>query len=157
MQMRPALVKYFKRKCGSAAEAEDLAQDVLMRALTHSGWASAEIAKGYLFRMAVNRWRDRNRRLLTRGPTVDWDDAAHYARDEETSPERVLVGEQELHSVAKALLTLNERTRDVFMLIRLERMKQAEIADMLGISVSAVEKHLAKALAHLARYVERSD
>jgi DNA-directed RNA polymerase specialized sigma24 family protein len=26
-QLRPALVNYFKRKCGSAPEAEDLAQD----------------------------------------------------------------------------------------------------------------------------------
>jgi RNA polymerase sigma factor (sigma-70 family) len=155
-QMRPALVKYFKRKCGNTAEAEDLAQDVLVRAFARPGWTSTERARGYIFRAAVNRWRDRNRRALTHGTTVAWDDAASFALDEEISPERVVVVEQELHRVASALRELSERTRDVFMLIRLEQMKQAEIAAMLGISVSAVEKHLAKALAHLARVAGRS-
>jgi len=50
-------------------------------------------------------------------------------------------------------LQLNERTRDVFVLNRLEQMKNREIAQMLGISESAVEKHMTKALAHLAREV----
>ncbi len=155
-QMRPALVKYFKRKCGSLTEAEDLAQDVLTRALAHSSWDSLEKAKGYIFRAAVNRWHDRNRRVRTRGPTVGWDDSAPYATDEEKSPERVLGVEQQLHHVVEALLELNDRTRDVFILIRLEQMKQADIAEMLGISVSAVEKHFARALAHLARFAARS-
>jgi RNA polymerase sigma factor (sigma-70 family) len=156
-QMRPALVKYFKRKCGSAAEAEDLTQDVLLRALARGSWHSPEQARGYVFRAAVNRWRDRNRRMLVHGATIHWDDSAAYATDEETSPEDVLVIEQQLHGVAQALLELSERTRDVFMLIRLEQMKQADIARMLGISVSAVEKHLARALAHLARHASRLD
>lgn len=156
-QMRPALVKYFKRKCGDAAQAEDLAQDVLMRALAHCGWATPEQAKGYIFRTAVNRWRDLKRRQLTHGVPVDWDDAADFARDEEKSPERVLVGEQELHRVVAALRALNERTRDIFILVRLEQVKQADIAAMFGISVSAVEKHVARALAHLARWANRPE
>jgi RNA polymerase sigma-70 factor (ECF subfamily) len=52
---------------------------------------------------------------------------------------------------------MNERTRDVFLLVRLENMKQAEIAARLGISVSAVEKHLAKALAQVARAMNPVD
>jgi len=55
-EMRPALVKYFKRKTSNLVEAEDLAQDVLLRALTHANWKSQEQAKGYIFRTAVNRW-----------------------------------------------------------------------------------------------------
>lgn len=149
--LRPALVKYFQRKCGSAAEAEDLAQDVLERALGKTRWDSVEQAKGYIFRIAVNRWHDRNRRGLARGQSVEWDDAATFAQVEENSPERVLSNEQELRVVAAALQELNDRTRDVFMLFRLERMKHGEIAQLFGISVSAVEKHVAKAVAHLAR------
>lgn len=150
-QMRPALVKYFRRRCGSAAEAEDLAHDVLSRALAHSGWNSVEQAKGYIFRAAVNRWRDRNRRALSHGDNVDWDDTAHYAEDEDPTPERVLEIEERLHDVVRTLSELNERTRDIFILIRVEKMKQKDIAEMFGISVSAVEKHLAKALDHLVR------
>jgi RNA polymerase sigma factor (sigma-70 family) len=153
--LRPALIKYFLRKCGSASEAEDLAQDVLERALQHARWESAEQAKGYIFRIAVNRWHDRNRRGLTRGVVVEWDDTASFAQAEETSPERVLSSEQELHAVVEALSSLSERTRDVFLLFRLEQMKHGQIAEMFGISVSAVEKHVSKAVAHLARRAAR--
>src|SRR3984957_12993511 len=153
--LRPALVKYFLRKCGNTAEAEDLAQDVLVRALGKARWESAEQAKGYIFRIAVNRWHDRNRRGLTHGTVIEWDDAATFAQAEETSPERVLGSEQELHAVVAALQELGERTRDVFMLFRLEQLKHGQIAEMFGISVSAVEKQVAKAGAHLARRAAR--
>ena len=96
-QMRPALVKYFKRKCGSNAEAEDLAHDVLVRTLTHSGWKSYEQAKGYIFRAAVNRWVDRKRRATSRGTSISWEDAAPLVQNEEITPERVLIVQQELH------------------------------------------------------------
>jgi RNA polymerase sigma factor (sigma-70 family) len=153
--LRPALLKYFLRKCRNSAEAEDLRQDVLERALAHTRWESAEHAKGYIFRIAVNRWHDRNRRWLTRGAVVEWSDAAPYAQAEESSPERVLESKQELHVVVAALRELSQRTRDVFMLYRLEHLSHGEIAKLFGISVSAVEKHVAKAVAHLARCAAR--
>jgi RNA polymerase sigma-70 factor (ECF subfamily) len=163
-QMRPALVKYFKRKCSSPEEAEDLAQDVLVRTLGRVEWESPEQAKGYVFRAAVNRWRDRRRRALTRGISVEWNEAALGAAgalesitNEEIVPERVLIVEQELTHVAAALQELSERSRDIFMLVRLEGMKQSAVAQMLGISPSTVEKELVKVLAHLARCVGNCD
>lgn len=150
-QFRPTLVKYFQRKCRSLAEAEDLAQDVILRTLTHANWQSAEHAKGYMFRAAVNRWRDRERRRVTHGTELQWDDHSGFSTDEEVTPERVLVAEQEFRILVTALSELPERTRDVLILARLEQIRQAEIATIFGISVSAVEKHLARALAHIAR------
>lgn len=156
-EMRPALVSFFRRRCGSAAEAEDLAQDVLVRSLAHATWQSFEQAKGYIFRAAVNRWRDRQRMAVTHGVTLEWSDAAASigGLDEEITPEHVLEVEQELHHVAAALSQLSERAQDIFVLIRLEQMKQAAVAEMLGVSVSTVEKELVKAMAHLARCVRR--
>src|SRR5690349_4026920 len=95
-QMRPALVKYFKRKTGNTAEAEDLAQDVLVRALTHAHWKTADQAKGYIFRTAVNRWRDLRRRLRTRGTSVTWDGQHETELGVESGPERVLIAREEL-------------------------------------------------------------
>lgn len=156
-QMRPALVKYFKRKSGSAAEAEDLAQDVLMRALTHARWTSASQAKGYIFRAAVNRWRDRQRRFQVRGRTVAWDEEATLDLSAENPPERVLIIKEELAQVLDALDAMSERTQAVLMMIRLERMRAATVADILGISESAVNKHLAKGLARLAALRRKQD
>lgn len=145
-ELRPALVAFFRRRCGNAAEAEDLTQDVILRALTHARWTSEEQAKGYIFKIAINRWRDRGRRLLTHAAETDWNDDHVEGVTEEISLERVLDGQDEIRLISAALDDMEERTRDIFILCRLEQMKQTEIADMLGISISSVEKHLVKAL-----------
>jgi len=152
-EMRPALVKYFKRKTGNPAEAEDLAQDVVLRALAHPNWKTADQAKGYIFRTAVNRWRDSLRRQRIRGITVAWDVSRENANEnsrDENLPERVLIAREELNQVVRALERMNVRTRTVLMLIKLEKMRVATVAEMLGISASAVAKHLAKGIALLA-------
>jgi RNA polymerase sigma factor (sigma-70 family) len=149
-QMRPALVKYFKRKTGSPIEAEDLAQDVLVRALTHAHWKSPSEAKGYIFRAAMNRWRDRRRRLQTRGKTVPWEEVADENAGVDNPPERVLIVREEFIQVLHVLDAMSERTQAVLMMIKLEQMSAATVAEILGISESAVNKHLAKGLARLA-------
>lgn len=54
---------------------------------------------------------------------------------------------EELQSqVDKVLDSLPERCREVFILSRFKKMKNREIAEHLGISVSMVEKHIRKAL-----------
>ena len=158
-EMRPALVKYFKRKTGNPVEAEDLAQDVLLRALTHSNWKTQDQAKGYIFRSAVNRWRDSLRRRRVRGGTIAWDEAERADENTrvENSPERVLIVGEELNQVVRALEGMNVRTRTVLMLIKLEQMRVATVAEMLGISTSAVAKHLAKGIAQLATLRKQQD
>jgi RNA polymerase sigma factor (sigma-70 family) len=156
-QMRPALLKYFRRKTGNTAEAEDLAQDVLVNAFAHADWASPEQAKGYIFRAAVNRWHDYLRRRRTHGIPVNFDATAEREWGVESPPERVLVAREELHRVAQVLDSLSDRTRTVLMLIRFEHMKAASVADMLGISVSAVNKHLASALVALSAGRDKGD
>lgn len=156
-QMRPALVSYFRRKTGTATESEDLAQDVLMRALTHAKWTSPAEARSYIFRMAVNRWRDLCRRRRTHGVSVAWDEGTEVEAGAENPPERVLMVKEELDQLDRALRELNERTRTVLVLVKLEKLRIATVAEMLGISVSAVNKHLARGLADLAQMRNRQD
>lgn len=63
--------------------------------------------------------------------------------------------------MARALAALNElpeRTRRVFVLVRFEEMSYKLVAQRLGVSVSAVEKHVMKALRHLnARLRDQND
>jgi len=159
--MRPALVRYFKNKTGDAVEAEDLAQDVMLRALKNPHWKTADHAKGYIFRTAVNRWHDSLRRRRVRGVTVKWDDGVpEEVREKSPSenlPERASIAGQELSQVVHALQGMNGRTRTVLMLIKLEQMKIATVAEMLGISVRAVGKHLAKGIAELAVLRKRQE
>jgi len=156
-QMRPALVRFFKRKTGSAVEAEDLAQDVLVRVLAHTNWKTPSEAKGYIFRTAINRWHDRHRRSGANGNSVAWNEEAIGELGTQNPPERVVMVMEELGQIARALEEMNVRTRTVLMLIRLEQMKAATVAGMLGISLSAVNKHLAKGIARLAELRRRED
>jgi RNA polymerase sigma-70 factor (ECF subfamily) len=46
-------------------------------------------------------------------------------------------------------MTMPERTRAIFLLKRLDGLRHQAIATQLGISVSAVEKHMVRAIEHL--------
>jgi RNA polymerase sigma-70 factor (ECF subfamily) len=70
------------------------------------------------------------------------------------SPERVLLGQEAVARLAAAARELPERTRDVFMLRCFEGLKHAEIARLYGVSVRSVEKHFARALAHISKAME---
>ena len=88
-----------------------------------------------------------------RGSHDAYNETVHAVED--FSPERVYSGREELGCLLTGLRELPERTRNVFLLARLENMKQAEIARRLGVSVSGVEKHLARAIAHLSQRLGR--
>jgi DNA-directed RNA polymerase specialized sigma24 family protein len=49
------------------------------------------------------------------------------------------------------LAELSQRTRDIFLLSRIELVPNRDIAVRHGISISAVEKHVIKAIAHISR------
>jgi len=72
------------------------------------------------------------------------------------SPERVLLGAEQLARAISALEELPENTRRVFVLRRYEGMRHEEIATHLGMSVSGVRFHMEKAKAHLARRLEQA-
>jgi RNA polymerase sigma factor (sigma-70 family) len=160
-RFRRPLISYFKRRVGDHAEAEDLTQQVFMRLLAAGGLDRVEQAEGYVFTVAANLLKDRGRRASRRSGrdgepinvSIDPYLVAQLSREavEERSPERVMLGRETLADVLKALDALGERTRDIYILFRLENMKQREIADLLGIGQSTVEKHVVKATLHLAR------
>ena len=146
------LVRYFRRRVGTLEEAEDLTQEVFLRLVRRPDAEQIDNPEAFLFRTAVNLLRDRSRRGKTFSSHMA-EISDHQDRFEALSPERVLEGRQSLNSALRVLEELDERTRDVFILHRLEGLKYAEIANLYGVSVSSIEKYIIKALAHLARRV----
>jgi RNA polymerase sigma-70 factor (ECF subfamily) len=151
---RQPLMRFFRRRVGSEAEAEDLAQEVFLRLLRRPDAETIDNPEAFLFRTAVNLLRDRARRNNTFASHA-FDLAARQDSVEGLSPERVLQGRQSLAAAMRILEELDERVRDAFILHRLEGLKYAEIAELFGVSVSSVEKYVIKALAHLARRAGR--
>ena len=153
-EFRPALVRYFERRGVPAMDAEDVAQDVFDRLARRQGVAGIEKLERYLFETAANAAVDYHRRAKARGRSrhVAYNEALHAPAD--ASPEVIFAAQEELSDVLIALRELPERTRHIFILARLENVRQVEIARGMGLSISAVEKHLRIAMAHLFQRME---
>lgn len=158
-RFRLPLMRYFVRRVGDRSEAEDLTQQVFVRIIGAETRLSADQADGLIFITARNLLTDRSRRnhyRLSKAsiPITGMSDGdlSSLSADgvEDRHPERVLIAKDTLEAAVAALDRLGTRTKDIFVLTRLENMKQADVARLLGISVSAVEKHLVRAVAHLA-------
>jgi RNA polymerase sigma factor (sigma-70 family) len=149
LRFRPALIAFFLRRIGNHSEAEDLTQEVLLRVAQRGAAIDASRPDAYVFQIAANLLKDRGRRHRVRAAYQAGYGATEATGVEELDPARVLQAKQSLSTVLAALRELPERTRTIFILFRLENMKQRHIADMLGISVRTVEQHVVRASLHL--------
>lgn len=147
-RFRLPLIVFFRRRTGLDSEAEDMAQEVLLRVMQRHDRQPLTEPDPFIFETARNLLKDRARHAKV----VDRSEAEiefRHERAEHVGPDRVLAGKQELARVMAALGELSEQTRDIFVMGRLEGVKHREIAQMYGISVKAIEKHMGKALAHI--------
>ena len=147
--MRAPLLAYFRRRLHEANDVEDLVQEVFLRLTVRGTPDHLDGTSGYIFQTAASVLADRHRRRTVRHAedhvTVDPDQQG----DSDFDPHRIAVGRQALFAATAALLTMPERTRTIFLLKRLDGLRHQAIATQLGISVSAVEKHVVRAMEHL--------
>lgn len=141
-KFRPALLAYF-RKRAHPADVEDLVQEVFLSVHARQAEAPIENMEGYLFAVALSALVRKGRR----------DRAAMLGRTAESlhgpepiSPERALLGKERLADAVRIMEAMPLRTQEIFLLHRFEEMTYPAIAAALGISVSAVEKHIMIAL-----------
>jgi RNA polymerase sigma-70 factor (ECF subfamily) len=150
------LMSFFLRRRVNRVEAEDMTQEVLMRVLRASGDTRIQDTESYVFKIAENLLRDnhRHQRLRDTAVQVPIEEALASEREsqlvENLSPERLLLGRDLLADALRTLDELGERTRNIFVLSRLQNMKQKDIAAIYGIGQSTVEKHVTRAVQHLA-------
>lgn len=153
LRYRPALVRYFVRHLGVRDDAEDLAQEALERLARKAPQVDIDNVEAYLFRIASNLLRDRYRRDSSHHAQdhVPFDGLADSEPSEAPSSERVYEDRERLQAFLQALDALPPRCRQVFLLQRYEGLTYSAIAKRLQISVSAVEKHMMRALLHFDR------
>jgi len=158
LQNRAALLRFLRAR-GAGEAAEDFLQEIWIRA---SRGVSGPIADpiGYLFRTANNLLLEKRRAEL-RGARRDhqWHELISGEGDVADSPtgERILIAREQLAAAEATLRSLGERTDYVFRRFRIEGASQRAIADELGISLSAVEKHVQKAYRALLDLRRRFD
>ncbi|MBI1361191.1 MAG: sigma-70 family RNA polymerase sigma factor [Alphaproteobacteria bacterium] len=155
---RADLVRFFAARTSSPGEAEDIVQDIFLK-LSSVDDTGIENGAAYLYRLGSNVMLDRAR--ARRRATVR-DDA--YYRTHRTgqpvgedeadlpSPEARLDAKQRLDRLVRSVEALPPQCRRVFTMHKFEDRSYAEIATLLGISRSAVEKHMITALKRLSEH-----
>lgn len=105
-----------------------------------------DTVRNYLFQIAVNLLIDKKRRDEVR-------QRDHHISEQEVSmvssldsPERRLEGKYRLRLTQEILNSLKTPCKQAFMLSRVEGKSYREISDILGVSVSTVEKYISTAL-----------
>lgn len=144
---RPALQRFLIARGASSGDVEDILQDLFLK----TGQISGPIAepKAYLYRMADNLLLDRRRsaarRIQRERNWANMQASSTPGMDETPSPEHALIARERVAAVKATLEALPVRTATAFRLYRLEDRSQQQVADEMGISLSAVEKHLQRA------------
>ncbi|USQ93923.1 RNA polymerase sigma factor [Caulobacter sp. RL271] len=160
LERRDDMRRFFLARLGGRGEVEDLVQELYLKvqAVTED---PIENPSAYLYRLASNLMLDRLRQARRSGAReTEWRRTHHAtvgALDVADTPdaESAVIARQRLEKLASALETLAPLTQRVFRLHKFEGLTHAETAARLGISRSAVEKHVSLALGHLVKKVGR--
>jgi RNA polymerase sigma-70 factor (ECF subfamily) len=132
-------------RSGNADVATDIAQETFLKIWEKQDSIQPEKVKGLLFKIAgdlyISHYRKEKRSFNFFNNYI--------FNNESQSPEEEMAFDQLKENYAKALEKMNEKQRTVFLLSRAENLKYTEIAELLGVSVKAVEKRMKLALEHL--------
>ncbi|MCK9907944.1 RNA polymerase sigma factor [Microbacteriaceae bacterium K1510] len=143
----PAMVGLARRVLGNTADAEDVAQEAMLRVWTHAPrWQPVAAFKTWLTRIVVNLCLDRKRRAAW----VDLEEAGELVDRAPDAVERMETNERE-RQLQSAIEKLPDRQRAAIMLTYSEGMSNAQVADILDTSVSAVETLLIRGKQNLRR------
>jgi RNA polymerase sigma-70 factor, ECF subfamily len=146
-QTRRSLLAYLRRLSGDAQLAEDLMHDVMVKALTALG-ESREAPRNlsaWLHRVAHNAAMDHHRAQRPERPLDD--ETAESIRDD--SPDAAALAERgALEAISQCLRPIAERLpetyRDVVRASEFERRPLGDIAQQLGISVTAARQRASR-------------
>ena len=143
----PVMVGLARRILGNAADAEDVAQEAMLRVWVHAPrWQPLALFRTWLTRVTVNLCLDRKRRA----PWVGLEAAGEIVDPALGPGDLAERGERE-RQVAEAIAKLPDRQRVAIVLTYSEGMSNGQVAEALGTSVSAVETLLVRGKQNLRR------
>jgi len=130
----------------SAADAADLCQEAFVRLWNQCAKVDPERAGAYLFQVARNLSIDHFRKAKTR---LKYQGTICDRTVVEDGQYRMEMNEFK-EKLETAIDTMTAASKEVFVMHRFDSKTYKEIAELLGISVKAVEKRMHKALLHLS-------
>lgn len=155
---RNKILNYVARYSGSTADAEDLTQEVFIKAyLAIKKFRGQSSFQTWIFQIANNVCVDRFRRTrreriaysLDEPVETDEGEVEREIPDWSWDPEAVAQSRELQALVQKTLTTLSDKLRSVIILHDLEGMRYEEIAEILNIPLGTVKSRLFNARVEL--------
>lgn len=146
-----ALRNYMYYKFGNEEKANDVSQEAFIKLWENCADVPKEKAKSYLYTIANNSALNRvahQKVVLAYAKNVRPSD---YTSE---SPEFLMEEKEFKHKLQRAIESLTETQRVAFLMHRIDGKKYHEIAEILEISVKAVEKRISGALVTLRKEIE---
>jgi RNA polymerase sigma-70 factor (ECF subfamily) len=148
----PRIYHIARRMLGNDADAEDVTQDVLVQVVRNLATFRGDSAIGtWLHRVTVNaalaHRQKRANRLRHETPDTLLNDAPTSTRVKRWNlqPDESALETEQHELIERAIGKLPDPFRDVFVLADVEGLPNADIAEMLGLSVPAVKSRLHRA------------
>lgn len=150
---------FVRRMVQSGEEAEDITQEVFIRAFQGMGrFDGRSSLRTWLFRIAYNLCVDASRKRTRSAQELSLEDGETSetleVSDGRWNPETVVLDDELMSVVERAVGTLSEKLRTVLLLHDKEELGYDELAGMLGIPVGTVKSRLFLARAHVQKAVE---
>jgi RNA polymerase sigma-70 factor (ECF subfamily) len=141
--------------------AESLTQDCFLRAhMAQSNFRGDCAMSTWLMRIAVNLVRDHQRsmklRFWKRAAMLDASEMSDRLPDMKSSTEQRLIARERVATVWRAVETLSERQRNIFLLRFVEELELPEIAEAMQLNLNTVKSHLYRALSAVKQQVEEA-
>lgn len=150
LQIAPRVFAMATRMLGDRAEAEDVTQDAMLKLwrIARDWQDTGAKPSSWVFQVAANMCRD-ILRARGRRPVVQ-SDPDHDPADDSPGGEERLQSNARAEALRAALATLPDRQRMAIVLRHMEGQSNPEIAEVLGVSVEAVESLTARGKRSLA-------
>jgi len=150
LPLETALMQFLRRNWRNESEIADLRQEVYVRVFESAQRQLPEQPRHFVFTTARNLMIDRVRKenVIPIDAVTDLD-ALAIAIDT-PAPDRAIMAREELRKLQSALNRLPQKYRDVIVLRRIEGLNGRQIALRLGLSESAVSKHIDAGMRALA-------
>lgn len=148
----PALSRYLRYRL-QGADGEDIVQDAFARLARHRSLAAVQNPDAFLRRIVRNLLIDRTRRAAVRPQLVELDAHEPQVRADQADHIELVQLQAEYRRIVESL---PPRTRQVFLLHRVEGRSMKDIAANLDISSRTVEWHVAQAILKIGEALERT-
>ena len=150
VELVPRLRRFARSLVGNVADADDLVQDTVERALRNlHQWEEGTKLDSWMFRIAKNVWIDKVRAAKVRSAAPLEDAEGHAAIDGSRAAEVRL----SFADTVRALAELPEEQRVVVALVAIDGMSYRDAAEVLEVPIGTLTSRLARARMAMAERV----